>query len=87
MGSVVIAALIAYRLAVLLAEEEGPFALAAWWRNRWLDDNWIGRGVRCVGCISFWLAASVLLLPHGLPWYLAWLATAGLARLIWRIAP
>lgn len=87
MGSIVIAALIAYRLAVLLAEEEGPFGLAQRWRNLWIDENWIGRGVRCVGCISFWLAAIVVVLPTPWPWYLAWPAAAGLARLIWRIAP
>ena len=85
---IVVIGLLAYRLGVLLAEEEGPFRLAERWRNCWLRDDWMGRGVRCVGCVSFWLAAIALWLPNAdVPGYLAWPAAAGLARVLWRIAP
>lgn len=91
MISLILAAFATYRLAVLLAEEEGPFALAARWRSRFLAENWIGRGVRCVACVSFWLALplalAAIVLDRALDpwaWPLAWLGVAGLARWLWR---
>ena len=87
-----LATLATYRLAALLAEEEGPFALAARWRSRFLVDDWLGRGVRCVGCVGFWLAlplslAALVLDPALDPWAwpLVWLGVAGAARWLWRI--
>lgn len=46
----------AYRLAYDFAEKEGPFSAYEWVKNRFLKDNWIGRGVRCFVCVSFWTA-------------------------------
>lgn len=88
------AALAAYRLAVLLAEEEGPFACAARVRSLYTVDDWIGRGMRCPACLAFWLAlpltavalASDATLPVAL-WPLYWLAVAGAARWLWRMEP
>lgn len=74
-----------YRLALLLAEEEGPFELAARWRSLFPDDDWVGRGVRCPLCISFWLALPAGLVlclvgaVDGWLWPLAWLGVAGAA--------
>lgn len=48
-----------YRLALLITTEEGPFELAARFRNLFLSDNWLGRGVRCFYCVSFWVALFV----------------------------
>lgn len=65
-----------FRLALLLTEEEGPFELAARWRSLFPDDNWIGRGVRCPLCVSFWLALIPALWLFD-PWPLYWLGIAG----------
>lgn len=56
MIAVICAILSTYRLAILLAEEEGPFEIAARWRSLFPDDDWVGRGVRCPLCVSFWAA-------------------------------
>ena len=53
----VAAALAVYRVARMLAQEEGPFELFARARGL-LDPNqrtWLGRGVNCPLCLSFWL--------------------------------
>lgn len=80
---IIIATFATYRLALLLTEEEGPFELAARWRSLFPDDNWIGRGVRCPLCVSFWLALPTALflclggwLSPGL-FALWWLGIAG----------
>lgn len=52
----VIAPLAVYRVAHMLAIEDGPFDVFALWRNRIGQHNWIGRGFHCVLCISFWLS-------------------------------
>lgn len=45
-----------YRLAHDIANYEGPFGLYEWVKNRFLRDNWLGRGIRCSICLSFWTA-------------------------------
>lgn len=56
-----IAALATYRVASMVAEEEGPFSLflklrtKAAQRNIPSEKNWIARGVRCPLCVSFWV--------------------------------
>ena len=94
MIALIAAAFATYRLAVLLAEEEGPFALAQSLRNLHTKDDWIGRGLRCPACVGFWaalpltsaalVADSTLLAPL---WPLYWLAVAGLARWLGRLEP
>lgn len=52
-----VAALAVYRVARMLSLEEGPFELFARVRGL-LDPNqrtWLGRGVNCPLCLSFWL--------------------------------
>lgn len=48
-----------YRLSLMIAQEEGPLSMFEWLRNRraFLQANWLGRGIRCPWCISFWLSA------------------------------
>lgn len=50
-----------FRLSVLVTADDGPFELMLKFRNLFLGDNWVARGVRCVYCVSFWigLAAGV----------------------------
>lgn len=69
----------AYRLACMLAVEEGPFGLAEAYRNLFLKQDWLGRGVRCVLCTSFWTGLFVALSMFGLTPDLLWqwLAIAG----------
>jgi hypothetical protein len=73
----VIATLAVYRISHLITLEEGPFGVVAWLRGQ-IDANqfhWTGRGVRCVLCVSFWLA-GLLALWLGWSW-LDWLGIAG----------
>ena len=53
-----------YRLGLLIATEEGPFELAARFRNLFLSDNWLARGIRCFHCVSFWVALFVTALTY-----------------------
>ena len=82
----IIAILAVYRLARMLSIEEGPFEVCTWLRNRWVRDDWIGRGLRCPLCIGFWLAllAAIMIAPDwqtGI-WY--WLGIAGAQAIISR---
>ena len=86
------AALATYRVAILIAEEEGPFQIAQTLRNLYQRDDWIGRGIRCPACVGFWAAlpatAAAIVADSTLPavlWPLYWLAVAGLARWLWRL--
>jgi hypothetical protein len=58
--TLLLAILAVYRVAFLIAYEEGPFALAerlrSWVVQRWGGKSWQGRGIACPLCISFWLA-------------------------------
>lgn len=57
-----IAALATYRVVRLVAVEEGPFALMLKLRGALDPDQktWIGRGLACPWCISFWVAPVLL---------------------------
>ncbi len=54
----VITALAVYRLSYLITLEEGPFSLAARFRE-WVESQgwpvWVHEGVNCPLCVSFWL--------------------------------
>jgi hypothetical protein len=77
----VAAILAVYRVAHMLVDEEGPFSMIHWIKSRdFLDPQqktWLGRGLNCVWCMSFWLALPLVLVLQGEPWYLWWLAVAG----------
>ena len=83
---VICAALGAYRLAFLVAYEDGPADLAIHLRTfvarRW-GGTWLHRGVQCPLCLSFWTsAAMVLLLVVGWWWIVVWLGIAGAALVL-----
>lgn len=83
--AVVIGAIAAYRVSYLITREEGPLGVFALLRER-IDPHqktWVGRGLNCVLCVSFWatLAVSIII---GVSW-LEWLAMAGLI-VMWREA-
>ena len=57
MRDLIVAALATYRIVRLVIGEEGPFGLAQKLRNVADPDQrtWIGRGLNCPWCISFWV--------------------------------
>lgn len=75
-----------YRLAHMLAKEDGPFDLFALWRD-WIgvdkQATWIQRGFGCPACISFWIAlVATALIANSYPtnfagFILIWLGVAG----------
>lgn len=84
----VAAGLAVYRIARLVTQEDGPFDVFSALRDRVGQANWVGRGLHCVLCASFWLALPAALL---LPWagwrelVLLWLGLAGAAVVIYRV--
>jgi hypothetical protein len=80
----IVASLAAWRIARMIAIEEGPFSIFARLRGA-IDPNqksWIGRGLGCMACLSFWIA-GLLAWAAGMTW-LEWLGIAGLALIIQR---
>lgn len=79
-----VVALGAYRLGYIITQEEGPFGLTERFRNLFVADNWLGRGVRCFLCVSFWMALLLsLLIPASLTEHvLLWFGSAGLAVIL-----
>ena len=85
----IVAILAAYRLAVMISREEGPWSVFANIRGRF-DPNqatWIGRGLNCAACVSVWTALIVVLAILYLPEIIVtpialWLAVACGAMLI-----
>lgn len=77
----IIAAFGVYRMARMIVEEEGPFAVFVWLRGVVDPDQrtWIGRGINCFYCVSFWIAL-IATLAIGAAWWW-WLGLAGAA--IW----
>ena len=56
--TIILCSLATYRIVRLVAIEEGPFSLSQKLRNVTDPDGrtWIGRGLQCPWCISFWVA-------------------------------
>lgn len=62
LATLTICALATYRLTRLITIEEGPFGLALKLRGVLDPDQrtWLGRGMACPWCISFWLGPLVV---------------------------
>jgi len=61
-----------YYVALSLTQQEGPFRVFERFRNLFVVDNWLGRGVRCVVCVSLYAAVGfACLLAYGglIMWY------------------
>lgn len=66
-----------YRVSRMITIEDGPFDMFARIRGA-IDPNqktWIGRGLNCVLCVSFWIAGLAALIV-GASW-IEWLAMSG----------
>lgn len=76
MIQIFLAVLATYRIASMLATEEGAFGIFAAIRER-IDPEqttWLGRGLNCPLCIGFWVAlafAAILTCP-ALPDFIFW---------------
>lgn len=79
----VVALLGVYRLSHMIAMEDGPFDMFATMRDAIGQASWVGRGLHCPLCISFWLSLSMLgwlsfVGLIGAPYHLlVWLGLAG----------
>lgn len=88
----VLAAFATYYLALSIAREDGPFAVFLILRNAYTADDWLGRGLRCLVCMSCWtgLLITLYLLWFGSvggDWPIVWLGLAGTSVVIdryWR---
>jgi hypothetical protein len=84
-----IAAFATYYLALSISREDGPFDVFLWIRNLHTDDDWIGRGLRCIVCMSCWTGLLVTVLLY-LTWQFSdwalfpvvWFAVAGASTVI-----
>lgn len=83
----VVCVLATWRLAHLLALEDGPFDAVVRMRVR-VGDGWLGQAMDCPYCLSLWIAAPLaLLLADSLPgWVIAWWAISGGASLLERLS-
>ncbi len=89
-----IAAFAVYRLARMLAVEEGPFDLFTKWRD-WVysktGNGWVNDGVHCPLCIGFYLALIAgAILAYALQWnWLTviplWFAIAGASTFLYKL--
>lgn len=89
---IIISILAVYRATAALVREDGPFNLFLRLRGALDPDQqtWLGKGVNCVFCVSFWLALvaalgiSVLGEADPWAWPLTWLGIAGGVALLFR---
>lgn len=88
----VLATLTVYRLSTAITREKGPFGLFLRLRGAVDPDQqtWLGEGLNCPFCVSFWLALpaalwlTVLNYADVWIWPLSWLGIAGAVALILR---
>lgn len=82
-----------YYMALSITREDGPGGIFLAIRNRATDDNWLGRGLRCVVCMSCWtglvVVVGITLLGYGdvWAWPITWMGLAGASVVIdryWR---
>lgn len=82
----ILAMLATWRLATLLAHDDGPWDATLRLR-RALGDGQFGRMLDCFRCVSLWVAAPLAFAVGRSPleWLLAWLALSGAACLLERL--
>ncbi len=98
-GAIFLSVFAVYRIALMLANEEGPFSLAEKFRRgvrqrtEGKPAEWIARGVECPRCMSFWLSAVAALIlvqrgyiPHE-DVFVAWFGLAGIVFLMLVLIP
>lgn len=87
--TLVLASLAIYRVARMLTQEDGPFDAFTRMRAAVGQGSWIGRGLHCIFCVSFWLAfvAAAMVVDPVLwrEYVLASLGIAGGAVVIYQV--
>lgn len=69
-----------FRLSHAVALEDGPFDIFSRLQARaGGGKNWVGRGLSCVLCVSWWLAVPAVLLLYPATWAEAVLLWGGIA--------
>ena len=76
-----------YRIARMLALEDGPFALFSHWRGfifEHFGNGWVNEGFNCPLCISFWLSIipSAVLASDVLGFFMLWFGIAGMSSFL-----
>ena len=67
-----------YRVSHMIANEDGPFDVFVFIREKAGQRNWIGRGLNCVLCISVWLSIiPAIAMTRSAEFVLYWFAIAG----------
>lgn len=82
-----------YRASRMISQdgEDGPFDLLARMREKVGQRSWVGRGLHCFYCVSFWagLAAAVWLAAFGLIGWttlpLWWFGLSGGAMVVFKV--
>lgn len=46
----------------MITAEEGPLEIFLKFRNLYTKNDWIGRGIRCPSCVSFWAGLTMSIL-------------------------
>src|SRR6476660_5564309 len=71
--TIILASLATYRIVRLVAIEEGPYSILQTLRGMADPDQrtWLGRGLSCAWCISFWAGPAMI-----------WLATYDIGLLL-----
>lgn len=83
----VVALLGVYRLSHMIAMEDGPFDVFALARDSVGQASWVGRGLHCPLCISFWLSLpmSWVIVPDVDALAFTWLGLAGACLMLHRL--
>ena len=82
---IVLAVLATWRVAHLIAREDGPFDVVLSLRGR-VGNGTLGRLMDCPYCLSIWVAApwATWIAHDPVEWIAVWLATSGGASLLER---
>src|SRR5262245_30806789 len=85
-----LAALATWRLAFLLAREDGPWRVLAHLRNS-VGDGFLGQVLGCVKCTGMWVSIPLAFFVRGdwIELVVIWLALSGITALIdeWTLPP
>jgi hypothetical protein len=86
----IVLSLAAFRLAHMVALEDGPFDIFAQFRGRIdpLQTTWLGRGVNCPLCVGFWASLFVFVvwfIPIVGQLLIVWWAIAGAQTVIQKV--
>ncbi len=86
--ALILSVLAVYRLSYLIAKEDGPFDMFSVMRGKISQENWIGRGLHCVLCVSFWLSflpAFWLYWGRPINVIIGWLGIAGAVMVLYKV--